>query len=221
MKQLLFAFTAGTLFLASCQSAPEADKAEAGDAQQATNTTGTNLSIDTTTTYISWIGTKVGGQHNGTFKVTEGNLTVNEGNLVGGTFVIDMKSVAVLDLQGEDRGKLEGHLKSPDFFAADSFPTARFEITGVEAFDSTKVTSKLNGASHIISGNLTMRNTTKNISFPAVVSLSEGSVSAKADFNIDRSQWGVNFKGPNNPADWVIAKEVNLKLDVTAKNTGL
>jgi polyisoprenoid-binding protein YceI len=68
----------------------------------------------------------------------------------------------------------------------------------------------------MVSGNLTLRDITKNISFPARVTIGASSLTAKADFNIDRTMWGMNYKGPNNPQDWFISKEVNLKLDLSA-----
>lgn len=221
MKKILFLLSAGAIMMVSCQTAPDADKAATGDAKEATNTAGNAFIVDTTQSTIGWIGTKVGGQHNGTFSVSDGSLIVSDGSISGGNFTINMASVNVLDLTDDNKPKLEGHLKSPDFFAVEEFPTAKFEITEVKAFDSTTMTSKLAGATHFISGNLTMRGTTKNISFPAIVTIEGNAVSAKADFNIDRSEWGVNFKGPNNPADWVIAKEVNLQLDVKATSGAL
>jgi polyisoprenoid-binding protein YceI len=216
MKKVLFGLTAGAMMMVGCQSAPDADKAETADVQATVSAQGETYGIDVAGSNISWIGTKVGGQHNGTFTLADGALVVAEGNIAGGNFTIDMTSATVLDLEGEDKGKLEGHLKSNDFFAADQFPTARFDITSVVPFDAATMSSKLEGATHMISGNLMMREATKNVSFPAIVSIEGNKVSAKADFNIDRSEWGVNFKGPNNPADWVIAKEVNLKVDIVA-----
>jgi polyisoprenoid-binding protein YceI len=221
MKQFLFAMTAGVLILTSCQTAPDADKAATAEQQEAASAQGASYSIDVAGSTIGWIGTKVGGQHNGTFNLAEGSLVVSEGNLAGGNFSIDMTSVTVLDLQDDNKPKLEGHLKSADFFAVDSFPKASFEITDVKPFDAATMTSKLEGATHLISGNLTMRGATKNVTFPAIVTIEGNQVMAQADFNIDRSEWGVNFKGPNNPADWVIAKEVNLKLDVKATGGSL
>jgi polyisoprenoid-binding protein YceI len=112
---------------------------------------------------------------------------------------------------------LEGHLKSPDFFDVAKYPTAKFEITKVEPYDSTKQKSLLVGATHLISGNLTLKDSTKNITFPAIVTASADAVTAEANFDIDRTQWGMNYKGPNNPQDWMVQKEVNLKLKLSAK----
>ena len=72
------------------------------------------------------------------------------------------------------------------------------------------------GATHTIRGNLTLKDRTKNISFPATVAITGNSATATADFNIDRTQWGMNYKGPNNPQDWVINKEVNIKLALSS-----
>jgi polyisoprenoid-binding protein YceI len=216
MKHLFLAMAAGTMMMVACQTAPEADQAATSEEQTAVAATGDTLSIDIAGSTVGWVGTKTGGQHNGTFGISNGFLTVADGNVTGGAFDIDVTSLSVLDLTGEDKGKLEGHLKSADFFLVDSFPTAKFEITNVAAFDSATQSSKLPGATHTISGNLTLRGQTNNVSFPAIVNIEGNKVTAVADFNIDRTNWGLVYKGPNNPADWFIAKEVNLKLDVKA-----
>ena len=221
MKQLFLAITAGSLMMISCQTAPDADNAATSEKQSAAAATGDTLSIDIAGSTIGWVGTKTGGQHNGTFNVANGFLTVAEGNVTGGAFNIDVASLSVADLTGDDKGKLEGHLKSADFFQVDSFPTARFEITNVAAFDPAMNSSKLPGATHTISGNLTLRGQTNNVSFPAILKIDGEKVTAVADFNIDRTNWGLVYKGPNNPADWLIAKEVNLKLDVKATGGNL
>lgn len=221
MKQILFALSAATLVMVSCQNAPEADQAVATETQAPVAAAGDTFTIDATGSKIGWIGTKTGGQHIGSFLLKNGSFTVADGNLTGGSFTIDVNSLAVTDLSGDDKAKLEGHLKSGDFFLADSFPTADFEITGVTPIDPATGNSKLAGATHTISGNLTLRGETKNVSFPAIVKIEGNTVSAIADFNIDRTNWGLSYKGPNNPADWFIAKEVNLKLDVKGSKGSL
>jgi polyisoprenoid-binding protein YceI len=216
MKQLSLLFLAGILLMTACTSAPEADNTKAENAVAPALAIGDSLNIDPAASIVGWVGTKQTGQHNGTFKLSNGVLTLEDGSLKGGSFSIDVASLAVTDLTGEDKSKLEGHLKSPDFFEADRFPTARFEITSIAPYDAASATSKLEGATHIISGNLTLKEVTKNISFPAKVNVAGNAVTAQADFNIDRTQWNMNYKGPNNPADWFIKKEVNLKLDIQA-----
>lgn len=212
-------FFAAAIALASCNNESSADKATVTETQAVVSAEGTPYKIDSTTT-ITWVGSKPTGAHDGTFNVTEGTLIVSGNNLTGGNFTIDMNSLANRDLAADvdSKGKLEGHLKSADFFDVTKYPTAKFEITSVEPFvaDTANTGSKLEGATHLVKGNLTLKDSTKNISFPAIVKVDGTTATASADFNIDRTLWGINYKGPNNPQDWVISKDVNIKLALSA-----
>jgi polyisoprenoid-binding protein YceI len=217
MKQPIYQIIVCAGLLASCAGNPEGEKAVTTEEQQVAAASGMAYATDSSST-ITWTGTKPTGKHIGTFAVKEGNLFADNGTLTGGNFTIDINSLLDLDMAGDpkSKGDLEGHLKSPDFFDVAKFPTAKFEITSVMPADSAAM-AKLKDATHVISGNLTMKDSTKNISFPAKLMMDSSSITAQADFNIDRSQWGMNYKGPENPADWVISKEVNLKLAISAK----
>ncbi|MFZ1530238.1 MAG: YceI family protein [Ferruginibacter sp.] len=215
MKQTLLLASAVAI-LAACNNSPKADEAKTTEKEAVAAAEGLSYAADSSST-VTWTGTKPTGQHTGTFKLKEGSLIVKDNALTGGSFVIDINSLNNTDMasDAENKGKLEGHLKSPDFFDAAKFPTAKFEITAVEAFtaDSTTV---MKDATHTIKGNLTLKDSTKNISFPARVTVDAATASAVADFKIDRTLWGMNYKGPNNPQDWVISKDVNIRLSVSA-----
>lgn len=215
MKKITFLLFTVTI-LAACNSSIDGEKATTTESQSVQNIEGTPYRIDTTTT-VTWTGFKPTGEHTGIFKVNEGTLLVKDNALAGGSFTIDILSLANMDMakDPENKGKLEGHLKSPDFFDAQKYPTAKFEITSVEPFIADS-TSKLTDATHLVKGNLTLKGITKNISFPAKVTVDANSAAAYADFIIDRTNWGLNYKGPENPQDWVIKKDVNVKLDVKA-----
>lgn len=215
MKKIALFLSAAAL-LAACNNPGDAEKAATTDTQAVTATEGTAYKIDSATR-ITWTGFKPTGKHDGTFKVSEGSLLVNNNALTGGSFTIDINTLTNLDLAGDAKQKegLEGHLKSPDFFDVQKYPTAKFEITSVEPYVADS-TSKTKDATHLIKGNLTLKDSTKNIAFPAKVTVDANTVAAFADFNIDRTLWGMNYKGPNNPQDWVISKEVNIKLSVSA-----
>jgi polyisoprenoid-binding protein YceI len=45
----------------------------------------------------------------------------------------------------------------------------------------------------MVTGNLTMRGTTKSVTFPANVMMQGDKVMAKAMFNIDRTAWGLMY----------------------------
>lgn len=202
--------------LAACNN-PDADKASTGNAKNEVVIQGTEYPVDSTSA-VQWTGTKPTGSHVGTFTVPAGHFLVNDNALVGGTFDIDMGSLSNIDLASEPKQKsdLEGHLKSPDFFDVAKHPTSKFTITSVAPFvaDSTGTEVILQGATHTITGNLTLKDSTQSISFPAKVTVDATSAAASANFNIDRSKWGINYKGPNHPQDWVISKTVNIVLDL-------
>lgn len=219
MKKLLLV-AMPVVILAACNTSPKADEAKAGDTIEASATTaGTSYKLDTSSTVL-WTGSKPTGSHTGSFKISDGNLQVDNETVTGGAFTIDMTTITNHDLAGdpENKGKLEGHLKSADFFDVEKYPTAKFEITNITPFtaDAQNSASVLPNATHTITGNFTLKDSTKSVSFPAKITLTDNSATAIADFNIDRTNWGISYKGPNNPQDWVISKTVNIKLNISA-----
>jgi polyisoprenoid-binding protein YceI len=97
-----------------------------------------------------------------------------------------------------DDAKLTRHLQSGDFFETEHYPTATFVSTGIVAGGDE-------GATHTITGNLEMRGVKKSISFPATVAITGDKVSAKAEFVINRKDWGIVYPGM---ADDLIRDEV-------------
>lgn len=144
-----------------------------------------NVKVDTAQSEITWKGYKVTGEHAGTIAVKNGNFIYEEEALTGGSFEIDMASLKCTDLTGEYAGKLEGHLKSDDFFGVATFPTAKFEIT--------KVVSRGKAGDYKITGNLTIKETTKEIRFNVNVDNATGVPVATADITIDRSDFNVKY----------------------------
>lgn len=226
------------LGLASCNK--PGDSLETSEAQTALAGAGDTLKVDPNSTSISWTGYKPTGKHFGKIPVSSGFLTVANDTITGGSFTFDVVGLSIEDLaaDSEDYGKLYGHLKSPDFFDATNHPTASFEITEVSPFAATdKITDKQEfssantpatdssltpaSPSHWISGNLTLRGTTKNIKFPASVSITGGVVTAKAGFNIDRTAWNLSYgneaSAANKAKDQFIYNTVSLVLDINAK----
>jgi polyisoprenoid-binding protein YceI len=79
---------------------------------------------------------------------------------------------------------LTNHLKSPDFFEIRRFPTAHFESTKIEAGS---------GGTSQVSGKLTLHGVTKEIKFPATVEVNGQGLKLKAEFTLDRSEFGMNY----------------------------
>lgn len=209
---LLFPILAGTLLFASCADAPKADEAETTEAQEVSNTTSTTHSADVSASTIEWVGTKPVGQHHGTFQIAEGSLAFHEGTIHGGSFVIDVASITPDDQNDEYNAKLQGHLQSADFFEVEKYPTATFEITNVtEGVEQTEDLI-MKDATHTVTGNLTMKGVTKSITFPAKVNVNGSTVMADANFNIDRTNWGLVYGNDESLGDKFIRPTVNLQL---------
>lgn len=219
MKKIFLSVSAAALLLASCTSAPDAPKAEATEAQAVeAPAAGTTYNVDLAQSSIGWVGTKPVGKHNGTIMLKDGNLVATNSGITGGKFNIDMTSLKALDQDAEGNGKLGGHLSSPDFFDVAKYPTATFEVTEVKTGTAglNAEPEHLKDATHTITGNLTLKGVTKSISFPARVSMDNG-VTADANFNIDRTQWGLVYGNDKGLGDKFINPIINLNLHLVAR----
>jgi polyisoprenoid-binding protein YceI len=135
---------------------------------------------------IQWEGSKItGSSHTGTIDVMESMLQMSGNELVGGSFKVDMTSISNTDLSGGSAAKLEGHLKSDDFFGVEKYPEAHFSITSV------KPGSKDNEFN--VKGDITIKETTKEIEFPVMISWENGNPVASASMKIDRADFDVRF----------------------------
>jgi polyisoprenoid-binding protein YceI len=218
-KVPVFSFLLATM---ACQQAPKADKAEVTDAQAVKQPEeGHAREVDTSASTLYWIGTKPTGEHKGSFRFTEGQLYEKDGALTGGQFVININSLRNIDLQGQPdmKTKLEEELRGENFFDAARFPTARFEITEVSSYHPAETDKGvlLKDATHLIKGNLTMKSVTKNIAFPAKIVVQGEKVKAEANFNIDRTQWGMTYRADKSLQDKLINSIVNIHFEIITK----
>jgi len=137
--------------------------------------------INTTTSKIIWKGYKVLGSHDGTANFKSGNLLFENSILIGGELEVDVTSIKVTDLSGGAKDKLEGHLKSPDFFGVESHPTASIKFV--------KVASRGKEGEYRVTANITIKNITKEIKFDANVANGSGTAAIK----IDRSEFDIRY----------------------------
>lgn len=168
--------------------------------------------VDVTSSNIIWNGYKVTGQHSGTVKVKNGNLLFNNNQLSGGSFEVDMNSITCTDLEGEYAGKLVGHLKSDDFFGVAKYPTAKFVIARAIPQDTK--------GNYKIVGNLTIKQTTKEVKFLANLTENNGKVTATGKITVDRSEYDVRFGSGaffDNLGDKTIYDEFDLNVTLVAK----
>ena len=165
------------------------------------------LTVDASASEVMWKGNMVGMyEHTGDVKLESGDVTVADGKITGGKFVIDLKSITPTDSNyKEDKTpeKLVGHLSSEDFFNVEKYPTATFDITGSEG--ST------------VMGNLTVRGKTNPEKVENVVITEEnGQVRMNGDIKFDRTKYDVSFKHPMQ--DMVISDDIEMNVTlVTSK----
>jgi polyisoprenoid-binding protein YceI len=138
-------------------------------------------SIDTQKSTISWIGKKIGGQHEGAIHIKEGTLKIKGANIVTADFTIDMNSITCTDLKDESYNKkLVGHLKSDDFFGVATFPTATFQLVSATKFSNNKAS---------LTGNLTIKGKVEKITFDLI----KKEDTYAATIAVDRSKFDVRY----------------------------
>jgi rhodanese-related sulfurtransferase len=147
--------------------------------------------IDTEKSVFEWSGRNINNRHHGRIAFSAGEIVMANGRPLSGRIVLDMNSIANIDLQDEGwRAMLLRHLKSEDFFDVDRYPTVTFELRGAAAIDTaTPGTPNME-----ISGVLTIKEIARPISFPAIIAPQEdGTLKAHAALNLDRTLWNVCY----------------------------
>lgn len=137
--------------------------------------------VDVVNSKITWKGHKVTGEHDGYIILESGALQFDDQKqLTGGSFIMNMPTLTVTDLEGEMKGNLEAHLKSDDFFSTDKHSTAKFVITNVSGKDGK----------YKVTGDLTIKGITNPNTFDMVVSGN----TATADLKVDRTKYDIKYK---------------------------
>lgn len=221
LHNLFVLMLAAVLFACGGEAKQEAEVTEgdaSAEAPSASLTEGTYTLADGN--MLNWTGEKAAYGHNGTVNVSEGSFEVKAGMLTAGSFTVDMTSIVNEDLESEeDKAKLVGHLMSDDFFGVEANPTATFVVKSVAASDAE-------GATHTITGDLTIKGKTNEISFPATVSQEGESITTTASFVIDRAKWDIKFNSPDFPdfanlaADKIISNDIKIEFSLVA-NKGM
>lgn len=173
----------------------------------------TDYNVDKDATKIKWHAEKVTGEHDGYVNIKSGSLDIDNGMIEDGEFVIDMKSITNTDIEDEEyKAKLEGHLKSEDFFSVEKHPEAKFEVTSVK-----KKADKQN-----VTGNLTIKGITHEVTIPVKVTVSQDVVTAMGTLKIDRSKYNVKYNSKSffdieALGDKMIYDEFTINLHLVAK----
>lgn len=217
-KSILSTFVIAAFLMAVVGCKNDKNKAETSEAKDAATAQAEAMEfkVDTSASTIEWKGRKPTGEHTGTIKLAEGTFSANDSIIESGSFVIDMLSINVTDLEGQDKKDLEAHLmgtvegKEGDFFNATKYPESTFEVTGITEENGQKM----------LSGNLTIKENTKNITFPVNINRSGDDIQITSEeFTIDRTNWDVNFGSRSvfdGLGDNFVNDDIVLKIDLKA-----
>ena len=168
------------------------------------------FAVNVSASKVSWRGYKVTGQHYGAIALKNGSLQFQDGKLTGGQFTVDMPTIQVQDMSGEYGQKLEGHLKSDDFFGVAAFPTSTLTFK--------KVTFKGDNL-YDITAEMTIKGKTNQVQFQAKVLQAGNQILGEASLKIDRSKYDVRYGSPTffgDMGDKAIYDEFDLTVNIVA-----
>ena len=185
MKKIVLSLVVVASILTACKGEKK-EKVEVKEAVKVETKVATTNNVDTAVSILNWKGTKPGGAHDGTVALKSGALSVENGTLKGGEFLIDMSTITNVDMKGSDgAGTIEGHLKAPDFFDVAVYPTTKFVITKVEETEGKLA----------VTGNLQIKDVTKSITIPAAIATEAGVTTFTSEtFNVDRADFNIKYK---------------------------
>ncbi|CAM3717663.1 YCE I like family protein [Flavobacterium saliperosum S13] len=186
--------------------------------EAAISSEGAKYVASTTESVINWSGSKPAGKHSGTINLKDGEILVKDNKVVSGKFTINMNTITVTDLKSDDgKEDLEAHLKGTGdkegqdhFFNIKKYPSGFFAITSIEEKEGKT----------IVYGNLTLKDVTKSVNFPANISVSDNEVTIDSDtLVLNRTYWNINYASRSlfdNLKDKFINDEIEIQVRVKA-----
>ena len=148
--------------------------------------------------------TKVRGQ----FGAFEGTARIDEANPSASKVDLTIQ-VASIETGSADR---DGHLKSGDFFDAETYPTITFASTDV----------KRDGSDWAITGDLTIKDVTKPVTIEfeqtgsAVDPFGNTRVGFEGDVTVNRKDWGLTWNAALETGGVLVSEKIKLEFDVSA-----
>jgi polyisoprenoid-binding protein YceI len=210
--KMMIALLAGSMMFTSYTSCNAQNKSELPKGTSKTTAVSEKFVIDKKESIVTWkcsMVIAIKGGHTGFISASKGELLIEKNQLVGGTVDIDMSTITD-EHHNSDNGLID-HLKSPDFFDVEKFPISTFVVTKVAPADGGNVT---------VTGNLTVKGITHEISFPATVEVKDDIVKANGKVTIDRTKWDVRYKSAaffSSLADEAISDSIEFEMNVVAK----
>lgn len=143
----------------------------------------------------------------GSFKKFDGSFEASKDDLSDAqiSFTVDASSI---DTNNEQR---DGHLKSADFFDAETYPELKFVSTSIDKKDDDE---------YVLTGDLTIRNVTKpvelKVEYGGQTQDTYGQTKAGFDVSgkIDRQEFGLKWSGMTEAGGLVVSNDVKLNISL-------
>jgi polyisoprenoid-binding protein YceI len=113
--------------------------------------------------------------------------------------------------ESEGNARLEGHLKSDDFFSVAKYPVSKLVITGSSSFDK---------GTGVVTGTLTIKGITNPIEFKASLQRKDDGLWFYSNITVDRTKYNIRYGSGSffdNLGDKTIFDEFNLKVSLFVK----
>ena len=194
--------------------APTEEVAEAAPTEEpaAEGNEAATYTVDTEASTLEWYGEKpIGAAESGIVQIAQGQLTFMGTELVDGSMVIDMTTIEPTSKTGDMLGMLTGHLKSDDFFAVETYPTATLVLKSAEPTDVEN--------QYTVIADLTIKETTDEIQFLTDVVVGDDTIAATAEIIVDRSIYNVQYGSGSffdNLGDDLISDEMRMTVSLVA-----
>ncbi|MBO9684923.1 MAG: YceI family protein [Flavisolibacter sp.] len=195
----------------SCRGTAKKENTTEASASAVTSHTGNEkyIPIDTKESVVEWKGSNSFGTHEGYVSISKGELIIENGQLRGGSAVVNMNTI-VDEQHSGDNGLIQ-HLKNPDFFDVEKYPGASIAITRVAEIKTGEIE---------VTANLTIKGIANTVTFPAKIEIKDEIVKADGSFIIDRTNWGIRYKSGkffDLLADKTISDYIEFKVKIVAK----
>jgi len=137
---------------------------------------------------IEWTGFRPFGEHNGVLSFVNGALYFQNDTLLSASFIVDMRSIYITDMkEQEEKDELLKDLNHPSFLNTKNYSLALFELK-----EAKRLPSGVNN--YQLTGNLTIKDITKSITFPAQIKFSDKKLVGKAKVVFDRQEWNMEME---------------------------
>ncbi|MEM7033669.1 MAG: YceI family protein [Chloroflexota bacterium] len=185
---------------------PAEETASSDDGEDASYT------VDTAASTVAWKGSKpIGDAQTGTINISEGEMSFSGSEFVSGAVTIDMTTMASTNLSGGMADRLIGHLSSDDFFGVETYPTSMLVIKSAEPTDVEN--------QYLVTADLTIKETTNEITFNTDVTVADGTITANADIVFDRAEFDIQYGSGSffdNLGDDLISDEIEMTVMLVA-----